>query len=140
MTLEDECLGDFLYASEPPEDEDVNAISNVSPIASTSVFAARESSSSRVISWERSRVSSDRIDRGRTALRVWLSDLVMETEDECGATLQSKNLPRREYRETMSEQSQTRDLRLLTSSATAAATELLVRADGFTRHLDHIAE
>ncbi|XP_043267700.1 protein inscuteable homolog isoform X2 [Venturia canescens] len=138
-TLEDECLGDFLYASEPPEDEDVNAIANVSPIASTSILA-REGSSSRIISWERSYVLSDGIDRDRTALRAWLSGLVMETEDECGATLQSKNLPRREYREAMSEQSQTRDLRLLTSSATAAATELLVRADGFTRHLDQIVE
>ena len=135
-TLDDECLGDFLYATEPPEDEDVLAISiNVSPIVSISASRVHTSTSSS----QKSTGEIRKLDH-QNAVKAWLGDLIMETEGECFTSLQSKALPRRKFREIITEKSQTRDLKIITSSATAAATQLLIRADGFTRNLRQVVK
>lgn len=118
----------------------MHAISNVSPIANSSACDIRQSSQrSRRESSKRFTINPRGIDE-QTAVRAWLSDLVMDTESECWTALQSKALPRRTFNKTTTEASQTRDLRDLTTAATAAATELLVRADEFTRHLQKVFE
>lgn len=64
----------------------------------------------------------------------------METESECTNTLQSKALPRRKAREFLSEKDEMNDLKTLSTLATAAANKLLMRAEQFDRHYQHIFE
>lgn len=73
-------------------------------------------------------------------VKTWLNDLTTETANECCITLQSKNLPRRKYNDLISEEDQMKDLKMLSSLATAAASKLLVRADQFERHYRYILE
>lgn len=72
-------------------------------------------------------------------MRAWLTDLTTMTENECGSTLQSKNLPRREV-QMMSGEVHARDLKMLSSAATAAASKLLVNAEQFEQHYQSIVE
>ncbi|RLU14923.1 hypothetical protein DMN91_012810 [Ooceraea biroi] len=128
ISLEDECLGDFLYASEPPED-------NVQP----SITKSRTSiDSAEVIAAGRD-VLNSRNYRQSSSMRAWLTDLAMETENECGSTLQSKNLPRGRA-QLISGENHVRDLKMLCSAATAAASKLLVSAEQFERHYRSIVE
>ncbi|KMQ94754.1 protein inscuteable-like protein [Lasius niger] len=71
-------------------------------------------------------------------MRAWLTDLAMETENECGSTLQSKNLPPSRMTG-ISGGIHARDLKML-SSATAAAKKLLDSADRFEQHYRSIVE
>ncbi|KZC09259.1 PREDICTED: protein inscuteable homolog [Dufourea novaeangliae] len=126
VSVEDECLGDFLYAAEPPEDADEPRTTS-SSIASN--FESEPSSRSLIQS---------RNYRQSCSVRTWLGGLAMETASECTNTLQSKALPRRKVREFLSEKDEMKDLRTLASLATAAANKLLVRADQFDRHYQYI--
>ncbi|XP_046747854.1 protein inscuteable homolog [Diprion similis] len=120
-----ECLGDFLYASEPPED-----VFQASESATTSSGAVRRSSTHR---------TGENSNGQFAPVKSWLNLLAVETEGECGATLQSKALPRirtpcSSYGgSTTSLQHciQGRDSTLLTASATAAATKLLAKVEQF---------
>ncbi|GAB1867441.1 Protein inscuteable homologue C-terminal domain-containing protein [Camponotus japonicus] len=130
VSLEDECLGDFLYASEPPEDSiQLSSVARSRTIgtdtAADVIAAGRE-------------VLNSRNYRQSSSLRVWLTDLAMETENECGSTLQSKNLPR--SRMAFSGGIHARDLKMLSSAATAAASKLLVTAERFEQHYRSIVE
>ncbi|XP_047366162.1 uncharacterized protein LOC124955582 isoform X1 [Vespa velutina] len=71
-------------------------------------------------------------------IKTWLNDLTIETANECCIALQSKNLPRRKHNDLISEEDQMKDLKMLSSLATAAANKLLVRADQFERHYQYI--
>ncbi|XP_015181225.1 PREDICTED: uncharacterized protein LOC107068905 [Polistes dominula] len=71
-------------------------------------------------------------------VKTWLNDLTTETSNECYIALQSKSLPRRKHNELISEEDQMKDLKILSSLATAAASKLLVRAEQFSRHYQHI--
>lgn len=128
VSLEDECLGDFLYTSEPPED----AIEPRTANSSITIHSESEPSS-RFLAQSRSY-------RQSSSVRRWLGDLAMEMENECTNTLQSKALPRRRDREFLSEKNEMKDLRALASFATAAANKLLVRAEQFDRHYQYIFE
>lgn len=130
VSLEDECLGDFLYASEPPEDSiQLSSVARSRTIgtdtAADVIAAGRE-------------VLNSRNYRQSSSLRVWLTDLAMETENECGSTLQSKNLPR--SRMAFSGGIHARDLKMLSSAATAATSKLLVTAERFEQHYRSIVE
>ncbi|XP_029178325.1 protein inscuteable homolog [Nylanderia fulva] len=127
-----ECLGDFLYASEPPED---------------SVQLSSSSARSRTLSTD---PTTDAITAGRevlnssnyrqsSSLRAWLTDLRIETVDECSSTLQSKTLPRIRMAG-FSGGVHARDLKMMSSAATAAASKLLVSADRFEQHYRSIVE
>ncbi|KAI4495547.1 hypothetical protein M0802_008559 [Mischocyttarus mexicanus] len=71
-------------------------------------------------------------------VKTWLNDLRTETSNECCIALQSKTLPRRKHNDLISEEDQMKDLKILSSLATAAASKLLVRAEQFIRHYQHI--
>ncbi|KAK2581648.1 hypothetical protein KPH14_002148 [Odynerus spinipes] len=73
-------------------------------------------------------------------VKAWLNDLEMETANECCVALQSKSLPRRKYNDLLSEEDQMKDLKMLSSLATAAASKLLVRAEQFDRHYQYIID
>ncbi|XP_015607662.1 protein inscuteable homolog [Cephus cinctus] len=137
-SLVEECLGEFLYAAEPPEDADVTG-GIARSCDSSAGHSHEEDASTRVESLARTLEDTGSF-RQLNAVRAWLGDLAMETEGECTATLQSKALPRRQLQEPLSEELQTRDLRLLTSSATAAATRLLVKAEKFDRHYELVVD
>ncbi|XP_061932143.1 protein inscuteable homolog isoform X2 [Apis cerana] len=127
VSLEDECLGDFLYATEPPED----------------VATPRSANSSIAINFSETEpayksVLHSRNYRQSSSIRTWLSDLAMETDNECSNTLQSKALPRRKYREFLDEKGEMIDLKNLSSLATAAANKLLIRAEQFDQHYQYI--
>lgn len=72
-------------------------------------------------------------------MRAWLTDLATETENECGNALQSKNLPRRRA-QVVSGEAHARDLRMMSSAATAAASKLLADAEHFEQHYRGIVE
>ncbi|XP_076767006.1 INSC spindle orientation adaptor protein [Xylocopa sonorina] len=127
VSLEGECLGDFLYASEPPEDATVSRNANSS-------IAANFSETEPLY---RSALHS-RTYRQSSSVRAWLGDLATETDNECGNTLQSKALPRQKQREFLSEKDEMNDLRTLSTLATAAANKLLLRAEQFDRHYKYI--
>ncbi|XP_011298174.1 protein inscuteable homolog [Fopius arisanus] len=130
----EECLGDFLYAQEPPEDD-----------IPTSSSTSRGSTPSFTGPWY-TRLSNDRsgsadrtpTDRYQESVKTWLNDLAEDYDPECSVALQSKALPKKPQ-ETR-EESQSRDLRLMTSTATAAATELIIRADGFSKHINEVID
>ncbi|XP_011063410.1 PREDICTED: protein inscuteable homolog [Acromyrmex echinatior] len=126
--LEEESLCDFLYASEPPEDSIQSSITKswASTNAAEAIAAGRD-------------VLESRNYRQSSSMRAWLTDLTTMTENECGNTLQSKNLPRREVR-MMSGEVHARDLKMLSSAATAAASKLLVNAEQFEQHYQSIVE
>ncbi|KAL2718376.1 Protein inscuteable like protein [Vespula squamosa] len=73
-------------------------------------------------------------------VKTWLNDLTTETANECCIALQNKNLPRRKHNDLISEEDQMKDLKMLSSLATAAASKLLVRADQFERHYQYILD
>ncbi|KAI4476371.1 hypothetical protein M0804_013642 [Polistes exclamans] len=73
-------------------------------------------------------------------VKTWLNDLTTETSNECYIALQSKSLPRRKHNDLISEEDQMKDLKILSSLATAAASKLLVRAEQFSRHYQHISK
>lgn len=127
VSLEDECLGDFLYAAEPPEDATESRIAN----------SSITSNYTEIEPIYKSTVHS-RTYRQSSSVRAWLGDLAIETENECGNTLQSKALPRRKAREFLNEKDEMNDLKALSSLATAAANKLLVRAEQFDRHYQYI--
>ncbi|EFN85505.1 protein inscuteable homolog [Harpegnathos saltator] len=128
-SLEGECLGDFLYASEPPEDS-VQPATAKSPIsidsADDAISAGRD-------------VLKSRNYRQSSSMRAWLTDLAMETENECIHALQSKNLPRRRAL-VVSGEAHARDLKMMSSAATAAASKLLANAEQFEQHYRNIVE
>ena len=128
ISLGEESLCDFLYASEPPEDSIQPSITKswASTNAAEAIAAGRD-------------VLESRNYRQSSSMRAWLTDLTMMTENECGNTLQSKNLPRREVR-MMSGEVHARDLKMLSSAATAAASKLLVNAEQFEQHYQSIVE
>lgn len=100
---EPECLNDFLF--EPAADElDHSSIYPVSP--------------------------PDGGLESRAPVRMWLEELRGDVEDECMATLQSKSLPRRRVKD---DEPESRDLRLLTASATTAAKKVVDAADRFDK-------
>ncbi|XP_012279787.1 protein inscuteable homolog [Orussus abietinus] len=120
-TFPEECLGDFLYANEPPEDAP-SAPRGSSSFGGTGNVARKDCSS---------RAGEETRDyRSLSAVRAWLNDLAVDAEEECGTTLQSKALPRRKLQES----------RTLTSLATSAATKLLDRADRFNSHYKYVIE
>ncbi|KAM0734359.1 Protein inscuteable-like protein [Formica fusca] len=127
VSLDDECLGDFLYASEPPEDS--VQLSSITKSFSTDSAADAIAAGKEVLNSRNYRQSS--------SMRAWLTDLAMETENECSSTLQSKNLPR--SRMAFSGGIHARDLKML-SSAAAAASKLLVNAKRFEQHYHSIVE
>ncbi|XP_076646658.1 INSC spindle orientation adaptor protein [Halictus rubicundus] len=124
VSVEDECLGDFLYATEPPEDA-------VVPRTSSIATSCESETSSKSFLQSRSYKQT-------SSVRKWLSNLAIETENECTSTLQSKALPRRKAHQFLSEKDEMKDLRTLASLATAAANKLLVRAEHFDRHYQFI--
>ncbi|KAL6256826.1 hypothetical protein P5V15_011765 [Pogonomyrmex californicus] len=127
-SLEEENLRDFLYASEPPEDSVQSSIakSRASTDAADAIAAGRD-------------VLNSRNYRQASSMRAWLTDLAMVTENECSNTLQSKNLPRKGVR-VISGEIHARDLKMMSSAATAAASKLLVNADHFEQHYRNIVE
>nr|XP_003705880.1 PREDICTED: protein inscuteable homolog [Megachile rotundata]XP_012146666.1 PREDICTED: protein inscuteable homolog [Megachile rotundata]XP_012146668.1 PREDICTED: protein inscuteable homolog [Megachile rotundata]XP_012146669.1 PREDICTED: protein inscuteable homolog [Megachile rotundata]XP_012146670.1 PREDICTED: protein inscuteable homolog [Megachile rotundata] len=125
ISFEEESLGDFLYAAEPPED----AIEPRSTNSSTNSYETESSCKSLLHS---------RTYRQSSSVRAWLSNLAMETESECNNTLQSKALPRRKRREFLSERDEMNDLKTLSSLATAAANKLLIRVEQFDKHYEYI--
>ncbi|XP_034193528.2 INSC spindle orientation adaptor protein [Osmia lignaria lignaria] len=127
ISLDDECLGDFLYAAEPPEDAAEPRSGNSS--ITTNSYEAESTSKS---------LQHCRTYRQSSSVRAWLSNLAMETETECNNTLQSKALPRRKHRELLSEKDEMNDLKTLSSLATAAANKLLIRAEQFDKHYEYI--
>lgn len=127
VSLEDECLGDFLYATEPPEDVATPKNANLSIAIN---FSETEPAYKSVLHSRNYRQSS--------SIRTWLSDLAMKTDNECNNTLQSKALPRRKYREFLDEKGEIIDLKNLSSLATAAANKLLIRAEQFDQHYQYI--
>ncbi|XP_017763987.1 PREDICTED: protein inscuteable homolog [Eufriesea mexicana] len=127
VSLEDECLGDFLYATEPPEDAAAPRSANSSI---TGNFSETEPTYKSVL--------HSRTYRQSSSVRAWLSNLAMETDNECGNTLQSKTLPRRKPCEFLNEKDEIKDLKNLSSLATAAANKLLVRTEQFDRHYQYI--
>ncbi|XP_072762315.1 protein inscuteable homolog [Anoplolepis gracilipes] len=129
-SLEDECLGDFLYASEPPEDSVQLSSTASSRTLSTDTTADAIAAGREVLNSRNYRQSS--------SMRAWLTDLAMETENECCNTLQSKSLPR--SRMAFSGGIHARDLKMLSSAATAAASKLLVSAERFEQHYRNIVE
>lgn len=120
-------MGDFLYASEPPEDS--VQLSSITKSFSTDSAADAIAAGKEVLNSRNYRQSS--------SMRAWLTDLAMETENECSSTLQSKNLPR--SRMAFSGGIHARDLKML-SSAAAAASKLLVSAKRFEQHYHSIVE
>lgn len=132
-SLEDsECLGDFLYAAEPPEDS-VQLSSSSAKSRTLSTDPAEEA-----IAVGREVLNSSNY-RQSSSLRAWLTDLVMETANECGSTLQSKTLPRSRMAG-ISSGIHARDLKMMSSAATAAASKLLVSAERFEQHYRCIVE
>lgn len=73
-------------------------------------------------------------------VKAWLSNLEMETANECSVALQSKSLPRRKHNDLLSEEDQMKDLKMLSSLATASASKLLIRAEQFDRHYQYIVD
>lgn len=128
VSLEEESLCDFLYASEPPEDSVQPSItkSRASTDVADAIAAGRD-------------VLNSRNYRQSSSMRTWLTNLATVTEDECGSTLQSKNLPRGDVR-VMSGEVHARDLKMMSSAATAAASKLLVSAEHFEQHYRNIVE
>ncbi|XP_012535113.1 protein inscuteable homolog [Monomorium pharaonis] len=124
-----ENLCDFLYASEPPED-------SVQPSITKSRASTNGSANATAVGRD---VLNSRNYRQSSSMRAWLTDLATTTESECGSTLQSKNLPRRGVR-VMSGEVHARDLKKLSSAATAAASKLLVSAEHFEQHYRSIVE
>lgn len=124
----EESLCDFLYASEPPEDgvQPSTTKSRASSDAAGAIAAGRD-------------VLSSRNYRQSSSMRAWLTDLATVTENECSSALQSKNLPRGGYR-VISGEVHARDLKMLSSAATAAASKLLVSAEHFGQHYRSIVE
>lgn len=127
VSLDDECLGDFLYASEPPEDAVAARSANSSTATSVSETEPKYKSRLHV-----------RVYRQSSSVRVWLSELAMETDNECGNTLQSKSLPRRKRRELFNDGNEMTDLKTLSSLAAAAANKLLIKADRFDQYFKYI--
>lgn len=129
VSLGEESLCDFLYASEPPEDSVQPSItkSRASTDATDAAIAAGRE------------VLNSRNYRQSSSMRAWLTDLATTTENECGSTLQSKNLPRGGAR-VASGEVHARDLKMLSSAATAAASKLLVSAEHFEQHYRSIVE
>ncbi|XP_063979773.1 protein inscuteable homolog [Diachasmimorpha longicaudata] len=138
VTPQEECLGDFLYTHEPPEDD--IATSTSTSRGSTPSFAgpwySRLSNEYSGSSGASPRISTEA--RCQESVRVWLRDLAEAGEAECCIALQSKALPKRRQERESREESQSRDLRLMTATATAAATELIIRAEAFTKHIKDI--
>lgn len=128
-SLEGEYLGDFLYAAEPPEDN-VQSVTAKSPASTDSADDA--------ISAGRD-VLKSRNYRQSSSMRAWLTDLATETENECNNALQSKNLPRRRAL-IVSGEAHARDLKMMSSAATAAASKLLANAEQFEQHYRNIIE
>lgn len=128
VSFEEESLCDFLYASEPPEDSVQLSItkSRASVNAADAIAAGRD-------------VLNSRNYRQSSSMRAWLTDLATVTENECDSTLQSKNLPRGGVR-VISGEIHARDLKMLSSAATAAASKLLVSAEHFEQHYQNIVK
>ncbi|XP_014211118.1 uncharacterized protein LOC106641268 [Copidosoma floridanum] len=73
--------------------------------------------------------SSRACTNAHAPVKDWLCELRLDVEEECVATLQSKSLPRRR----LPDDPRSRDLRLLTASATTAAKKAIDTAGRFDR-------
>lgn len=124
VSFEEESLGDYLYAAEPPEDP-IKPKSVSSLVNQTQADVTLVSTASGIPS------------RNSCPVRSWLNYLAVDIENECTSTLQSKNLPRRKHG-ILSEKDEMKDLKTLSSLATAAANKLLVTAEHFDRHYRNI--
>ncbi|KAF7996528.1 hypothetical protein HCN44_002160 [Aphidius gifuensis] len=141
LTQEADCLDDFLYTKEPPED-DVSTSNDSTPSLTDGHWYSRlsnEQSNSSTVSSEKKN-NDYHEERCRGSVTAWLNDIVEDYEAECLVTLQSKAMPKRNFINQTTEEAQTRDIRMLTSSATAAATDLLVRADKFSKNIHDVIE
>ncbi|XP_043468640.1 protein inscuteable homolog [Leptopilina heterotoma] len=119
-SMDSSSLGDYLFATEPPEDS----------IPSTSSSGSRS-----FIETSDTRRNATRLHFQQFApVNAWLLNLAQEVDEECGVALQSKALPRRKIEDLSTEELQTRDLKMLTASATTAATKLLLRAEKFEQN------
>ncbi|KAK0086586.1 hypothetical protein PV325_002895 [Microctonus aethiopoides] len=145
-SADEECLDDFLYTNEPPEDDDVPSTSSSSTSRDStpsfngpwySRISTESSSKSTSISIEKNHrmIFKEQI---YSSVKMWLKDLIQDTEYESCVTLQSKALPKRKRLCEMNEEEQSKDLKMMTAKATAAATELLVRADSFTKNIQNV--
>ena len=123
-----ESLGDFLYVAEPPEEEEED------PRQSSSVTIYCETPKSR----PRRVVTSQGLDV-RAPVKAWLEELRDDCDDECMAMLQSKSLPKRKL-QPKDDEPESRDLRLLTASATTAAKKIIDAADRFEARYRHVLE
>ncbi|KAL0109917.1 hypothetical protein PUN28_013513 [Cardiocondyla obscurior] len=126
VLLKEESLCDFLHVSEPPEDSVQLSKSRTSIDAADAIAVGRD-------------VLNSRNYRQSSSMRAWLTDLATMTETECSNTLQSKNLPHFSAR-VLSGQVHARDLKMLSSAATAAASKLLVSAQHFEEHYQNIVQ
>ncbi|XP_011501982.1 PREDICTED: uncharacterized protein LOC105365498 isoform X2 [Ceratosolen solmsi marchali] len=107
LELEEEAIEDFLYTQEEPPGEE--------------------------------REPSPELGLGRfvpeldpcAPVNAWLVDIRLDIDEECTSTLQSKRLPRRRRRD--DDEPESRDLRLLTASATTAAKKIIDVADRFDK-------
>lgn len=117
-----ETINDFLYTSEPPEDcEQLSSIPENS-------FLDLPQPCVRVI-------PSQGLDV-RAPVKVWLEELRFDEEGEMDI-LFSKRLPRRKLKD---EESESRDLRLLTASAATAAKKVIDAADSFEKRYQRVFE
>lgn len=123
--MDSSSLSDFLYTAEPPED----SVPSTSSSCSRSLYEASKLKSTVASNFNQF-----------APVRAWLDDLSLETDTECGVTLQSKVLPKRKLQDSKNEDSQTRDLKIMTASATTAATKLLMRVERFDQHYQNVFE
>lgn len=107
----EESLNDFLFAKEPPCD----------PVQPLALFSNESNCSARS--------SELKID---APVQVWLSHLRFQVEEEFDKFAEVKLLPKRQMDlRNITEESLNRDLKLMTISATTAATRLLDKAKRF---------
>lgn len=143
ISREEDCLNDYLYTKDPPEYESPTSSSgssNSTPSFSGHWYSrlSNEHSKSSSTASEMSRRAYHE-NRSQGSVKAWLKDTVGDYEAECCVTLQSKALPRNNNTiYDITEESQTRDIRMLTTAATAAANELLIRADKFSKHIQDV--
>ncbi|KAG7187973.1 hypothetical protein KM043_013929 [Ampulex compressa] len=115
----EEIFSDFLYATEPPEDE-------------TQVEKGRYSVGFECLDFKR--------DVFYASVKTWLKNLALETENECCTTLQSKSLPCQRYPKSPLQDYKGEDLRSLSSLATSAANKLLQRVEKFYQNYRFVFE
>ncbi|XP_034944621.1 uncharacterized protein insc [Chelonus insularis] len=147
LQIEEDKLESYLYTTEPPEDEiPTTPFQSTSEGSTPSVAGHWYTRMSNESSLETNSKLNEKNYRAnleksyQASVKAWLADIEKDVDYECVITLQSKTLPRRSRMINQSEEAQNRDLRMLTASATAAATQLIIRAEGFNRHLQEVVE